>query len=195
MTGGTHIAIANFSYLMLGMVAQRVGWGVLPVDWQHVAVVSLWGVLADIDSPTGWLGSQVPLVGMLIERRLGRRGWTHTFWAALLVCLPWLVVSRSLALAALIGYGSHLVCDGITWPGLRPWPPLKLAFGFVVFRGGGFWDVLMGMTAVVGSWVLLVARVGSAAARAIEDPLAWGTVLVLVALIPGWLLSTTIRRI
>ncbi|UFP95229.1 metal-dependent hydrolase [Gloeobacter morelensis] len=194
MNGGTHVAIANLAYLALGLVTQTQGWS-LPVDWSHLAAVSVAGVLADIDCPTSWLGLQVPLLGRLLERNLGRRGWMHTFWAALLVSVPWLGASWSLALAVFVGYTSHLACDGFTWPGLRPWPPFPLPFGVVLFRNGGFWDVVIGMVAIIGSWICLVHRVGSAAARAIEDPLTWGLILLLVALLPGWLLSTTIRRI
>lgn len=194
MTGGTHVAIANFSYLALGLVGQRYGWE-LPVDWTHIAVVSLWGVLPDIDNSTAWMGKQIPLVGQLLERRLGRRGWTHTVWAAVGTSLLWLVFSPTLMIAALVGYSSHLLSDGLTRPGLQPWRPLGRVGGVMLFSGGGFWDVVIGMTAIMGSWICLIHRVGSAAARAIEDPLAWGLVLALVALVPGWLLSTTIRRI
>lgn len=195
MNGGTHVAIANLSYLTLGLVAQSQTGMDLPVDWTHVAVVSLSGVFADIDCPTAWLGLQIPLLGRLLERALGRRGWTHTFWAALAFSLPWSLIDRSLALAALVGYLSHLLGDSLTWPGLLPWRPLRLPFGIVLFRNGSFWDVVIGMSAIIGSWICLVHRVGSAAARAIQDPLTWGMILLLVALLPGWLLSTTIRRI
>lgn len=194
VTGGTHVAIANLSYLALGLATQRFGWQ-MPIDGYHLGIASLWGVLADLDSASSWLGKQVPLLGLFLERRLGRRGWTHTFWAALVVSCPWFLVSATLAWAALVGYCVHLLVDATSWPGLYPWRPLRFRASVVLFRNGSFWELLIGMGAIVGSWLCLVERVGSAAARAIEDPLAWGIVLILVALLPGWLLSTTIRRI
>jgi membrane-bound metal-dependent hydrolase YbcI (DUF457 family) len=194
VTGGTHVAIANLSYLLLGLATQRFGWQ-MPIDGLHLGIVSLWGVLADLDSPSSWLGKQIPLLGLLLERRLGRRGWTHTFWAALIVSCPWFLVNASLAWAALVGYCVHLLIDAASWPGLKPWRPLHFRVGIVLFRNGSFWDLVIGMSAIVGSWLCLVQRVGSATARALEDPFAWGIVLILVALLPGWLLSTTIRRI
>lgn len=194
VTGGTHIAVANLSYLALGALGLRFGWP-LPVDWTHLGLVSLYGVLADLDSPAGWLGRQVPLVATLVERRCGRRGWTHSIWALLISVCPWLTIGGSLAMAALVGYACHLLCDALTRPGIQPFGPLvplRLKGGL---RNGGFWDVLVGMHAVVGSWICLVQRVGSPAAQALAEPFAWGAVLALVGLVPGWLLSTAVRRL
>lgn len=60
------------------------------------------------------------------------RGWTHSFWAMLLIPAPllvipmWLVPERPLSGlpfygAAVVGYFSHLVMDGrvVRWPGKR----------------------------------------------------------------------------
>ena len=63
--------------------------------------------------------AMIPIVGR-------HRGWTHTIWAAVLVALPFFVLPMYFAgrptwvglpyfLAALVGYGSHLVLDRTFW--------------------------------------------------------------------------------
>ena len=63
--------------------------------------------------------AMIPIVGQ-------HRGWTHTIWAAVLVALPFFVlpmyftgqptmVGLPYFLAALVGYGSHLVLDRTFW--------------------------------------------------------------------------------
>jgi endonuclease YncB( thermonuclease family) len=99
-----------------------------------VLVVAATSILPDADDPKSWLGHRLGSVSRELHHLLGFRSFLHSL-TALLFCtaalgLPlwWVSDQPALAVAAFVGYGSHLFADMMTLGGVQLfWPSRAIA--------------------------------------------------------------------
>lgn len=139
MTGRAHIAAGAFAGALAGKLTGNPAAG--------MAVGALAGLLPDIDHPGSLLGRKVRPLAVLFENLAGHRSVTHTVWFSLLVGTVFVfaaavfsaVLSASVplavfGLAGVFGSLSHIVLDGCTKSGVRPFEPLSLGGSFSHFE-------------------------------------------------------------
>ena len=112
-----------------------------------VLVVAASSVLPDADYPKSWLGHQLGSVSADLNRLFGHRSFLHSLLALLILTtalgLPlwWATGQTTLAIAATVGYGSHLLADMMTLGGIQLFWPSRL---IAVFPGRDEYRVISG---------------------------------------------------
>jgi endonuclease YncB( thermonuclease family) len=99
-----------------------------------VLAVAVTSVLPDADDPKSWLGHRLGGVSRELHRLFGPSSFFHSL-PALLLCttvlgvpLWWAAGQPALAVAAFVGYGSHLLADMMTLGGVQLfWPSRAIA--------------------------------------------------------------------
>lgn len=106
-----------------------------------IAFAGVCSLLPDIDHPRSIVSGWLPGTGLL---RIGRhRGITHSLIALLIPASLWFILPPDLrlwAVAAVTGYGSHLIADMLTPEGIQLMFPLR-----------GFWRIPL--VSVVPVWI------------------------------------------
>lgn len=98
-----------------------------------VIASTLFSLLPDIDTPESFIGHKIPALPTILNLIIGHRRLTHS-----LIFLPMgyfllLLTNKSIALAWLLGVGSHIVADMLTPQGVQLfWPfPVQTKMGFI----------------------------------------------------------------
>lgn len=122
----THIAVTLlFVLLLLPFIKERLIFFV-------IALASC--LLPDIDSMHSFLGQKKffrPL-----QWAIKHRGLFHSFNFCLFFSLLFAFYLPKLSLPFFVGYGSHLIADGMTIEGIRPFWPLKTQISGKIRTGG-----------------------------------------------------------
>jgi inner membrane protein len=125
---GTHLIFAECCWFAISAVVD-VHYG--PPEVLAVAATS---ILPDVDNPESWIGHRLGRVSQDLHRLFGHRSFLHSFLALLLftmalgLALWWVTGGPALALAASVGYGSHLFADMMTLGGVQIfWPSRAIA--------------------------------------------------------------------
>ena len=162
MMGKTHLAGVIFVYGALNSFVPQlvpplvVGQVAVPGLVPGLPLAILAGMLPDIDEEHSWISNprdRVPIIGPvlqiiaqavafvlnrlpIIRRVIGHRTITHSGLALLvmgLLALRWEQHFHSLLLLApLVGYGTHLILDGLTPAGVALFWPLPVRVRFAV---------------------------------------------------------------
>ncbi len=112
---------------------------------------ALGALLPDLDHPQSALSNRVGIAGLPF-RLLSHRGVTHSLIAAaaaLLIAGMVPVEWRPYAIAAALGYSSHIVLDGLTVTGVPLLWPWGRRFRIGYMRTGGLSERLFGVGLVV----------------------------------------------
>lgn len=111
-----------------------------------IAVGTIASLLPDIDHPKSMLGRRIPIIPSIISRIFGHRTITHSIWFCLLVGFATYLLfspinsqidnsyALGMAFVAFMGCLSHLVLDGLTSGGIKPFNPVKLPGPFKAFE-------------------------------------------------------------
>lgn len=135
MTGKTHATAGAFAGALIGHLAGAPGIG--------MAVGALAGLLPDIDEPRSMIGRRTLPVSITVNLLAGHRGVTHTVWFCTVAGVLFALLSAALGqhlrafipawphclvvgLMAFAGSLFHLVLDGCTRSGVKPFAPLRL---------------------------------------------------------------------
>jgi len=126
VTGYTHLSAGALAGAVIGRLAGEPLLG--------AAVGAVAALLPDIDHPGSLVGRRVPVLPALLSVITGHRTVTHTVWFCLAVAAGAGVLAVSLAgwawawLSAptFCGALSHLLLDGCTRSGVRPFAPLPM---------------------------------------------------------------------
>jgi inner membrane protein len=88
----------------------------------------IFSILPDIDETKSKISHKFKILSKLINILLGHRGLIHSLWICILLYFFLLFFSKEIALAASLGYLSHLILDSFTVMGVNLfWPfPLRL---------------------------------------------------------------------
>lgn len=97
--------------------------------------------IPDIDLHKSTYGKKIKPISFLLNLFFGHRGLFHSILFALaLFFLFGILGNETLAAAALLGYTSHLILDGLTKEGIMPLTPISVfkIKGFI--KSGGIFD-------------------------------------------------------
>lgn len=157
MTGTTHVAFAEFIYLL---VLTTTGVSLNPVN---AAVIAISSLLPDIDTAASLAGKCAPFISLRIERKFGHRTITHSINFIMLlaaVAFPLCLLNRDLYVCIFAGYASHPFLDTMTVNGVKlfyPFSPAKCVFPLEVnnphryrVRTGGRMDRALGIIFLLG---------------------------------------------
>lgn len=108
MIGITHALTALAAAKLLGITTLT--------DYTTIGVIVFFALLPDIDMPNTELGRIFFPVSRWIYAKYGHRNITHSLIT--MVVLIWPAVLLGYGVAALLGYGLHLVCDALTYTGI-----------------------------------------------------------------------------
>ena len=135
MLGVTHALISLALAKSLGLVSVK--------DYLKIFVLVFYAMLPDIDMPYSGLGKITKPFSEHLYSKFGHRNVTHSLLFMLLVTSP-LAINQGLYFLALLGYGSHLIEDMLTYTGVPLFYPSKKNF---VILGGplitGKWNELL----------------------------------------------------
>jgi len=139
MTGITHITTSVVLYLMLDSPA--------PVG---ILISGASALLPDVDHAKSTLGGFIP--GYLIWKH---RGFTHSLIALMIVsALSIVLLPLSLALAMIIGYGSHIALDILNHQGCQFLWPNPRKYRLAAMRTGSLWEYIL-IVVVVATLVVM----------------------------------------
>lgn len=155
MRGATH-ALAG---LTIGMILARGA----PVEVAAglITAGALGALVPDLDHPQSVLSNRVGIVGLPF-RILSHRGVTHSIVAAAaILLLAGMVPSewRPYAIAAALGYSSHIVLDGLTISGVPLLWPWSQRFRLSNIRTGGLSERLFCIGLVVSLVLIYRERI------------------------------------
>ena len=128
MTAPTHVAFAEFLYLL---ILTSTG---IALSLPNVLVVGLASLLPDIDTGASVAGRALPAISRAVERRFGHRTATHSAVgiASLgVLLLPMIFWDRDVYACFLAGYASHPFLDTMTINGVQflyPFSTLRCVF-------------------------------------------------------------------
>ena len=123
-------------------------------------IIYIYSQLPDIDEPESHLSKKFPffIISPLISLFTRHRGFTHTIWAAFIASLIIFLLSYYVGMmsfekaflftqVAFLSYISHIIGDGFTKGGVRPFYPLidiKLYFlpPFLRFQTGSWMEFI-----------------------------------------------------
>ena len=151
MSSRTHLIIGTATGYMTGSLF-TLFFALDIVDLIIAAVLTpIYSLLPDIDYPHSKLGKYIPILPHLIEHRT----YTHTVWFCLITSLPFVFISIPLFICCLAASLSHLVLDGLTPSGVRPFMPFySFKMKWIIKTGGRIDRLIRSMPVLV---VLLIA--------------------------------------
>jgi len=141
------------THLSLGVLAGLFFMKQVSLDspWVFLAIVAFSSILPDIDTKNSWIGRKVKPLSWILGLIFGHRKIFHSILFALLifVILYFLTVSY-VAAAFLIGYVVHILVDGLTLKGVKPFFPLSRFKIKGFLRSGDLTDNLLFFLIIAG---------------------------------------------
>lgn len=115
----THIAFASLCALAVTKY--------LPVEKRIVFLIiaAAAAVIVDLDHVASWAGKRLEPLSVTIKTFFGHRGFFHSIFMAAIAYLVALLISREYALAAFVGYASHIFIDCFNTAGVMLFSPLS----------------------------------------------------------------------
>ena len=150
----THLVFAECSWFATSAVLD------IHYGTSAVFIVAASSVLPDADYPKSWLGHQLGGVSEDLNRLFGHRSFLHSLLALLILTaalgLPlwWATGQPARAIAAAVGYGSHLLADMMTLGGIQLFWPSRL---IAVFPGRDDYRVVASSERVFVAVALVLA--------------------------------------
>lgn len=152
VTASTHVAFSAVCSFLAAAVANT------PPRFEDLAATGFASLLPDIDLPTSGIGRPFFPIAQWINKVIGHRTFTHSFLGILffgLLASPfYLLGSKALYLALLLGYASHVVIDQQNVMGVELFWPSRLRA--VLFLNERYRITVAGK----GEYVLLCTLIG-----------------------------------
>lgn len=147
----THIAFG----LLAGMLSLK--YLNVPNPYIYILIVCTAAAMPDIDESESRIGKKIRPLSWLIEQIFGHRNLFHSVFPLIAIyiiffhCLKWNVAGAAL----LIGYGSHLFMDMLTYMGIGPLHPFyrKRITGFI--KTGGLVEHILLILLVLADIIIL----------------------------------------
>ena len=142
MLGRTHFLFG----LLLGILHYFSG-----APFWTIFLIPIFSLLMDVDEKHSYVGRKAKVVGWAFMHR----GFFHSIWFIILSVLIAREISNHLAASVLIAYIGHLLLDGVTKAGIRPFWPLRLRLSGPVRVGK--WEEHVFLILIVAGIVYLIA--------------------------------------
>ncbi len=141
------------THLALGVLAGLFFMKLVSLDepWVFLAIVAFSSILPDIDTKNSWIGRRFRPISWIFSLLFGHRKLFHSIIFALLIfiVLNYLLASY-IAAAFLIGYVVHVLVDGLTVNGIKPFFPLSRFEIKGFLRSGDLMDNLLFFLIIAG---------------------------------------------
>ena len=122
------------------------------------SIVFLSALLPDIDIPSSKLGKKIKPISWFLNFMFGHRKLFHSlFFSFLFFILLILLFENYIGVAFFLGYSVHLIVDGITVRGIKPFYPLSSFKINGPLKSGGLMDYLVFFIIVLGIIVLFLS--------------------------------------
>ncbi len=113
----THVAFALMCSLML------TRYFFIDSAELFLTTAGIASVLVDIDRATSWISRKLEPVSITVKAFFRHRGLFHSLAAAFIICAIFYAMSAEAAIAAFVGYTSHITIDALNPSGVRPFSP------------------------------------------------------------------------
>jgi inner membrane protein len=97
----------------------------IPQEVFFFLALIIFSILPDIDSARSYLGKRARPLSTILQLFLDHRAFFHSLLFIIAGTVIMIILSPTIALAFLVGAGSHLFLDALTREGIRPFYPLK----------------------------------------------------------------------
>lgn len=124
----THVLIGLFFALLLLPLTEH--------KFLFMIIVFIVSFIPDVDSKCSKLGRKKTF--RILQFFVKHRGILHSFTFLVIISFIFLFVFPIILFPFFLGYGMHLLVDGFTKQGIRPFYPLKYRMKGIVKTGGRF---------------------------------------------------------
>ena len=145
----THLLVGLFFALLF-----------LPTEDKFIflAIVLISSIIPDIDSRFSKIGKKKTF--RILQFFVRHRGIVHSFTLLLIVSFIFVFIYPNFILPFFLGYGSHLLIDGLTRQGIRPFYPLRFKIKGVIRTGRRF-ETLVFVIFLIVDLILVFERIFS----------------------------------
>ena len=150
----THLAFAFFLSLLVLYFS-------FPYQLQNpllfIIVTLFFALLPDIDETKSKLGKKVKPLSFILKILFGHRKLFHSIFVPIIISLLlYLTTNIEIALAAFIGYTSHLILDALTPAGIMPLYPLSQKKTKSFIKTNSFLEhIFFAILSVINVWLVL----------------------------------------
>ena len=141
------------THLSLGVLAGLFFMKQVSLDspWVFLAIVAFSSILPDIDTKNSWIGKRFKPISWLFSLLFGHRKIFHSILFALFIFIVlYFLTIGYIAAAFLIGYVVHILVDGFTVNGIKPFYPFSKFEIKGFLRSGDLMDNLLFFLIIVG---------------------------------------------
>jgi len=122
------------------------------------SIVFLSALLPDMDIPSSKIGKKIKPISWFLNFMFGHRKIFHSlFFSFLFFILLILMFENYIGAGFFLGYCVHLIVDGLTVRGIKPFYPLSSFKINGPLRSGGLMDYLLFFIIVLGIIVLFLS--------------------------------------
>jgi inner membrane protein len=150
MKAYTHLAFGFFSGLLL-MDYFSIG-----NKYLFFVLVLFGAILPDIDTPNSKISHKIPVIPKVLNVFSKHRGIFHSVFIAILLGLFVSYFSKAYGIALFLGYGSHLLIDGLTKKGVNLLHPISKLRISGPIETGKLWELVLLVVIVAGIVLNLV---------------------------------------
>ncbi len=145
----THLLVGLFFALLF-----------LPTEDKFIflTIVLISSIIPDIDSRFSKIGKKKTF--RILQFFVKHRGIVHSFTFLLIVSLVFWFTYPNFILPFFLGYGSHLLIDGLTRQGIRPFYPFKFKIKGIIRTGRRF-ETLVFVIFLIVDLILVFERIFS----------------------------------
>jgi len=147
-----------YTHLVFGLLTSLVSFLFFDINNKllFIFIVVFFSIFPDLDEKRSKIGRKHKITSTIINFIFGHRGFFHTIYIPLLIFFILNIINFEIALAALIGYCSHLFLDALTRKGIKPFYPLinNRINGF--FRTGSLVEKILFSIVLFSSIYLLI---------------------------------------
>ena len=119
--------------------------------WIFLAIVGFSSIFPDIDTKNSWIGKRFKPISWLFSLLFGHRKIFHSILFALFIFIVlYFLTIGYIAAAFLIGYVVHILVDGFTVNGIKPFYPFSKFEIKGFLRSGDLMDNLLFFLIIVG---------------------------------------------
>ena len=122
------------------------------------SIVFLSALLPDMDIPSSKIGQKIKPISWFLNFMFGHRKLFHSlFFSFMLFVLLILLFENYIGAAFFLGYSVHILVDGITVRGIKPFYPLSSFKLNGPLRSGGLMDYFLFFIVVLGIIILFLS--------------------------------------
>ncbi len=122
------------------------------------SIVFMSALLPDMDIPNSKIGNKIKPISWFLNFMFGHRKLFHSlFFSFLFFILLILLFENYIGAAFFLGYSVHIIVDGATVMGIKPFYPLSSFKINGPLRSGGLMDYLVFFIVVLGIIILFLS--------------------------------------